>query len=94
MVKVSYSSAIGNLIYLTMYTRPDICQVIGIVSIFQSNHEEARWKVVKRILQYLKGTKTLVLCYHDSDMRFKEYIDVDLEGDSDECKSTYKYIYI
>ena len=37
MSKVPYFNAIRSLMYAIMCTRPDICYVVGLESIFQSN---------------------------------------------------------
>ena len=37
MRHVPYASAVGSLMYVMLYTRPDICYAVGVVSRFQSN---------------------------------------------------------
>ena len=37
MRQVSYTSAVGSLIYAMICTRPDICYSVGMVSQYQSN---------------------------------------------------------
>ena len=37
MRRYPYASAVGSLMYAMLYTRPDICYAVGIVSRFQSN---------------------------------------------------------
>ena len=68
MSKVPYSSAIQSLMYAMMCTRPNICYVVGLASIFQSNPGMKHWMAVKRILRYLKGTSDYVLCYQGRDL--------------------------
>ena len=34
---IPYASVVGSLMYAMLYTRPDICYVVGIVSRYQSN---------------------------------------------------------
>ena len=34
---IPYASAVGNLMYAMLCTRPDICYAVGIVSCYQSN---------------------------------------------------------
>ena len=36
MARVPYASAIGSLMYAMLYTRPDICFAVGMVSRYQS----------------------------------------------------------
>ena len=47
MSKVPYSSAVSNLMYAMIYTRPDIAYVVGVVSRFLSNPRKECWNVVK-----------------------------------------------
>ena len=37
MSRVSYTSAVGSLMYAMMCSRPDICYAVGLVSRYQSN---------------------------------------------------------
>ena len=46
MAQVPYSSAIGNLMYAMMCTRPNIFYVVGLVSRFHSNPGLAHWKAI------------------------------------------------
>ena len=49
MSKILYSNAIASMMYAMMYTRSDICYVVGLASKFQSNPAIKHWMVVKRI---------------------------------------------
>ena len=93
MSNVSYTSAVGSLMYAMLYTRPDIYYAVGLVSRYQSNLDPYHWKVVKRILRYLRGTMDLALCYHRADLRLRGYIDANWANDKDERKSTSGYTF-
>ena len=77
-----------------MCTRSDICYVVGLVSIFQSNPSPKHWMAVKRILRYLKGTSDYVLCYQGKDLCLAGYIDANWGDDLDQCKSTSEYAFL
>ena len=47
MKKVSYASAVGSLMYVMVYTRPDIAHAAGVVSRFLSNPGKEHWSAVK-----------------------------------------------
>ena len=68
MKKVTYANVMRSLMYNMLCIRPDIFYVVGMVSRYQSNLGEEHWKVVKRILRYLKGTMDYKLCYQGQDL--------------------------
>nr|GEU37922.1 retrovirus-related Pol polyprotein from transposon TNT 1-94 [Tanacetum cinerariifolium] len=88
-----YQSLVGSLRYLTS-TRPDLSYSVGVISRFMENPKYAHWKALKRILRYVKGTKSFGLFYSS----FKEntltgYFDSDWHGDVDDRKSTSGYVF-
>ncbi|KAH9331140.1 hypothetical protein KI387_003248, partial [Taxus chinensis] len=46
------------------------------------------WQAVKWILQYLRGTMGIVLCYSGLDTTLRGYVDSDMAGDVDSRRST------
>jgi hypothetical protein len=60
---VPYASTVGSLQYARVFTRPDLAFVTGLLGRFQSNLGIEHWKLVKKVLQYLQGTKGLMLIY-------------------------------
>ena len=64
---VLYASAVGSLQYAQVCTRPDLAFVTGILGRYQSNPGIEHWKLVKKVLHYLQGTKGLMLTYRRSD---------------------------
>ena len=77
MEKVLYASVLVSLMYAMLCTRLDIFYAIGVVSRYQSNPGKTHWKVVKRILRYLKGMVDYRLCCQGQDLQLKGYIDAD-----------------
>jgi len=67
MRSVPYASAVGSLQYAQVCTCPDLAFVIGLLGRFQSNPGVEHWKLVKKVLHYLQGTKSLMLTYKRSD---------------------------
>jgi len=61
-----YRSLVGSLRYLTS-TRPDLLLSVGIVSWYMEEPSYGHWKVLKRILRYIRGTISLGLYYTKSD---------------------------
>ena len=75
---------IGSILYVRA-TRPDVMQVVGVVSIFQSAPKETHVAAVKRILRYLKGTMDYGLWYPKSNnFTLKEFTNVDWSGSVDD----------
>jgi hypothetical protein len=92
MKAVPYASAVGSLQYATTCTRPDLAYVTGLLGRFQSNPGQEHWKLVKKVLRYLQGTKSLMLTYSKSDsLEVVAYSDSDYAGE--ERKSTSGYVF-
>ena len=74
MKDVPYANAVGSLMYAMLYTLPDICFAVGLVSRYLSNQDLLTGK---RIMSYLRSTTDLVLCYQGVDLKLRRYSDVD-----------------
>ncbi|XP_058775998.1 secreted RxLR effector protein 161-like [Vicia villosa] len=64
--EVSYLSAIGALIYIVNYTRPDIDFAVNLLARFSSCPTKIHWKGIKHIFRYLRGTTDLGLFYSNN----------------------------
>ncbi|RVX00376.1 Retrovirus-related Pol polyprotein from transposon TNT 1-94 [Vitis vinifera] len=60
---VPYSFVVGSLMYAQVCTRLDIAFVVGMLGWYLSNPRSQHWKVAKKVLRYLQGTKDLMLTY-------------------------------
>ena len=49
--------------YAQVCTRPDIPYVVGMLGRYQSNSSLEYWKVAKKVMRYLKGTRIYKLTY-------------------------------
>lgn len=61
--RIPYQNLIGSLMYLSVCTRPDIAYAVNHLSQFNSCYTEEHWTAAKRVLRYLKGTKSQGLKY-------------------------------
>jgi len=52
----TYQELIGRLMYLSVYTRPDLSFALSCLSQFNSDPRVMHMSALKRILRYLKGT--------------------------------------
>jgi hypothetical protein len=94
MKAVPYASAVGSLQYAQVCTRPDLAFITGVLGRYQSNPGIEHWKMVKKVLRYVQGTKDLMLTYKRSDsLEIKGYSDADYAGDKDNRKSTIGYVF-
>ena len=93
MSKVSYASAIGNLMYVMVCTRPDIAHAVEIVSKFMSRPRKQHQEVVKWIMRYLKGSSDTCLCFTGASLKLQSYVDADFAGDIDSRKSTTGFVF-
>ena len=94
MKAVSYASAVGSTIFSSMYT-PDLAFVTGILGRYQSNPGIEQWRMVKKALRYVQGTKGLMLTYRRSDSLYIEgYSNLDFVGDVEDRKSPSSYVFI
>jgi len=57
------SSIVGSLIYEQTYTKIYINFAVGMLGIYQSNSGINYWKVAKKILNNLRGTKNYMFMY-------------------------------
>jgi hypothetical protein len=92
MKVVLYASAVRSLQYAQVCTRSDLAFVTGLLDRFQSNPGIEHWKLVKKVLRYLQGTKDLMLTYRKSNsLQIAGYSDFYYVRD--DRKSTSGYVF-
>ena len=65
-LRTKYQQLIGTLLYAALGTRPDIAFAVTRLSWFHSDPTEEHLRYTKYVLRYLKGTKSLQICYDGS----------------------------
>ena len=89
-----YQAAVGSLLYLSTWTRPDILYAVNNVAKFCSKPSMKHWIAVKRILSYLQGTREYGLLYNKGDTEeCIGFADADWAGDVTDRRSTSGYIF-
>ena len=74
--KVPYLSAIGALMYLANYTRPDIALSVNLLARYSSAPTKRHWNKIKHVLRYLRGTCDMGLFYSKTlEPQFFSYVD-------------------
>ncbi|XP_038880327.1 uncharacterized mitochondrial protein AtMg00810-like [Benincasa hispida] len=86
-----YRSTIGVLQYLTN-TRSDIAYIVNHLSQFLQQPTDIHWQGVKRVLQYLSGTKDMGLLIQPSDdFAIITFSNIDWASDINDRKSVAAY---
>jgi hypothetical protein len=84
-----YASAIGILMYVMVYTRPDIANVVGVLSRYMLTLGKEHWIIVKIVFKYLCGTKYYVILYQgklggDNKLNVHGFVNADWVEDMDQ----------
>ncbi|OXA43043.1 Copia protein [Folsomia candida] len=88
---LEFQQLIGSLLFLVRCTRPDIAYATHYLSRFFGSYNKLHMNAAKRILQYLKGTKSLGIMYTESEADRDvvcAYVDADYGSDTTSRKST------
>ena len=86
-----YRELVGCLMYGMPATRPDLSFTVNYVSRYQHEQTESRWKGLKRILRYIKGTLDLGLHYTRGEEILTCYADANY-GSEEDRKSTSGFL--
>lgn len=91
---IKYRNLIGELLYISTGTRPDIAYSVNYLSRYQSCYNRTHYKYAIRILKYLYKTKDLKLTYYKN---FNSevldcMVDSDYAGDNVDRKSTTGFV--
>ncbi|SMR55934.1 unnamed protein product [Zymoseptoria tritici ST99CH_3D1] len=92
-LRTKYQSAVGSLMYAMLGTRPDIAYSVSVVSRFCANPTEEHWKLVERIMAYLRHTIQFELVYHGDLQLLSGYTDADWAGDIETRRSTSGWVF-
>lgn len=88
-----FRSLIGCLMYLTA-TRPDILNVVSILSRFMHCPSELHLRAAKRVIRYIKGTTDFGVKFKRSkEFKLVGFSDSDWGGSIDDMKSTFGYCF-
>ena len=76
MSKVSYSSAVGFLMYAMVCSCPDLSYAMSLVSRYMSNPGKEHWKAVQWVFRYFRGTTDYCLKFGKTDKGLIGYVDI------------------
>ncbi len=85
---------LGQLMYLSTATRPDIAFIVGRLSSSMSAPTKGAWNRLKRVLKYLNGTKKLGIAYHkgEGNLCLDTYVDSSYGTDPKKGRSITGYV--
>ena len=93
-LRTKYQQLIGTLLYAALGTRPDIAFAVTRLSRFNSEPTEEHLRYAKYVLRYLKGTKSLRICYNgSSNASLIGYSDSDWGENKDDHHSTSGQVF-
>jgi hypothetical protein len=92
--QLEYSWIISSIIYVINCTRSNIAYSITKLSRFTSKPSMDHWKIIKRVLKYLRYTLNYELHYIDYPTVIERYSDAKLISDTKDSKSTSGYVFI
>ena len=82
---------VGSLLYLSVCTRPDIAQALGVLTRYMSKPYVEHWQASMSVLRYLSGTRDYGITWSSE---LIGYADADYAGDIDTRRSTTGYVFI
>ena len=81
--------------YAQVCTRPDIAFAVGMLARYQSDSGMDHWKVVKKVMRYLKGTRDYMLKYRQiENLEVVGYSNSNFARCIDSQKLTSGYIFM
>ena len=87
-------NAIGALMYLENYTRPDIAFLVNLLARYSSAPNLRHWNGVKHLLRYLRGTSDLGLFYSKVPKpELLSYTDAGYLSDPHKARSQSGYVF-
>ena len=92
--EVPHLSAIGSLMYLANYTRPDIAFSVNLLARYSSTPTKRHWNEIKHILRYPRGTSDMRLFYSKAmEPQLLGYADARYLADPHKTRSQTGYIF-
>src|SRR5258708_19479689 len=92
-----YHSIVGAFIHIMIGPRPNISFAVGCLSCYLINPGKRHWDQALRVLNYLRGTRSLVITYSwnsKGGLTLWGFSDSDWAGERDGSRSTSEYVWI
>ena len=83
----------GSLLYLSVCTRPDIAQAVGVLTRHMSRPSMEHWTAAKGVLRYIAGTLHHGVQFGKGSAIIEGYCDADYAADIDTRRSTTGWVF-
>jgi hypothetical protein len=93
-VRFLYSECVGSMLYLSVCTRSDIAQAMGVLARYMTTPTMVHWEAVLGVVRYLMGIADYGLIFGGSSEILVGYCDADYAGDLDSRRSTTGYVFL
>jgi len=96
MTREMYTSVVGSLMYAMVCTKPDLSQVISMISRYMHDPGKGHWEAIKWALRYINGIIDVGLVFEKDSTGKHEcigYVDSDYVGDLDKRRPTTGYVF-
>ena len=93
MVRISYTSAVGSVMYAMVCSRPNIANAVSLVSRYMFNMGKGHWEELKWLLRYLKCTSNVCLMFGKDSSMLTRFCNSNSEGDLNARKSTSGFVF-
>ncbi len=90
---IPYQRLVGSLMYLAVLTRPDIAFAVSHLSQYNNCYTSHHWKCAKRVLRYLKGTKSFRLSFSKDNCQLNGYTDADWASNNVDRRSYTGFVF-
>ena len=75
-----YSELVGSLLYLSVCTRPDTAQAVGVLARHMATPSMDHWTAAEAVLRYIAGTLDLGITFRQTSTAVEGYCDADFAG--------------
>ena len=86
--KFQFCELVGSLLYLSVCTRPDIPQSMGVLARHMAKPAMEHWTAAKAVLRYIAGTLSSGITFSNNMAVMEGYCDSDYAGDMDTRRFT------
>ena len=93
MVRIPYTSAVGNVMYVKVCSRPDIAHAVSLECRYISNSGKRHWEARKWLLRYLKSASNVCLMYGKDSSKLIGFFDSSYDDDLDARMSTSGFAF-